>query len=291
MILAMSKLYSSSPLMLGIIEELDVFKIHKTEFCHRSSSEKVDELATSILQKGLIHPIMVRPAGDKFEIVAGNRRFKACSKLGWRKVLCHVVELNDKEAFEVSILENIQRKNLCPMDEAKTFQSYASEFGWGGISDLSKKIGKSVHYVERRIRLLDLPPDILQAVNSREITPSTAEELLCISDKQKQSFLAKMAREKQLSTRKLRKLVKEIRHNPIYGYEDTELFYNVFNDLDVKTQRAFDKSITVVKLAMHRLTDIMGTIEGNWIVHEALRDHRNVLHERIDLLIKEKKKI
>jgi ParB family chromosome partitioning protein len=94
----------------------------------------------------LLQPIIVRPKDDHFQIIAGNRRYEACKRLGLKKILCHIVELDDKEAFEVSIAENVQRKNLTPIDEAKTFQSYASKFGWGGMSDLARKIGKSVHF-------------------------------------------------------------------------------------------------------------------------------------------------
>lgn len=98
---------------------------------------------SSIQQKGLLEPIVVRPVEKAFEVVAGNRRFEACKKLGWRSIPCHVVELDDKEAFEVSILENVQRETLNPIEEGRAYRNYVDECGYGGESELARKIGKS----------------------------------------------------------------------------------------------------------------------------------------------------
>jgi ParB family chromosome partitioning protein len=287
----MTEVFSSSPIILGIMDELSTSQIHKYDLCHRTVFLNVDDLCSSIKEKGLLQPIIVRPIDGHFQIIAGNRRYEACKKLGLKKILCHIIELDDKEAFEVSIAENVQRKNLTPIDEAKTFQSYASKFGWGGISNLARKIGKSVHYVERRIKLLDLPADVLSSLKSSEIKPSVVEELLRIKDKKQQSDFAKLAKERRLSSRKARELVNEFQHNTVYDNVNVDSYYAVISDLDTRTQRAFDKSITVIRLAMNKLTSIMETMEDNWIVYETLMDHRKALHERIDLLIKQKKKI
>ena len=75
--------------------------------------------------------------GDSFEVVVGMRRYNACKCLGWKKSLCHIVELDDKEAFEFALTENIQRKTIDPLEEAHAFKAYVQDFGWGGISELS----------------------------------------------------------------------------------------------------------------------------------------------------------
>jgi ParB family transcriptional regulator, chromosome partitioning protein len=77
------------------------------------------------------------------------------------RIACHIIEVDDKEAFEISLIENIQRKRISPIDEAKAFKLYISDFGWDGVSDLASKIGKSVSYTSKRISLLDLPKDVL----------------------------------------------------------------------------------------------------------------------------------
>ena len=78
----------------------------------------------------------------EYEIVAGTRRYNACKMLGWRKILSHVVELDDKDAFEVSLIENIHSKNLNSIEEARAFQDYVTNYGWGGISELATRLEK-----------------------------------------------------------------------------------------------------------------------------------------------------
>ena len=145
-----------------------------------------------------------------FEVVAGNRRFCACKALGWKKIACHVIELDDKQAFEVSLIENIQRKRLTSLDEASAFKAYVSEFGWGGMSDLALRIGKSLSYVTKRIMLLNLPADVLESITSSRLNTSIAEELCSIKDKAKQSKLANLIVCRRLSFRNARKLLTNI---------------------------------------------------------------------------------
>jgi ParB family transcriptional regulator, chromosome partitioning protein len=128
----------------GEIEDITMSSIVHPPNVLRSRSSGTKVLADSIDRIGLLHPVVVRITGEgSFEIVAGNRRYDACKKLGWRKILCHIVELDDKASFEVALVENIQRHTLDPIEEAFAFKKYVSEFGWGGVSDLAQKISKS----------------------------------------------------------------------------------------------------------------------------------------------------
>jgi len=273
------------------MEDIDISKIKKSKFLYRSAHLELEDLLRSIVQRGLLQPIVVRPIEDYFEIVAGNRRYEACKSLGWRKIYCHIVELNDKESFEVSLIENLQRENLDPVDEARAFQDYTLKLGWGGISELAAKIGKSVNYVDRRIRLLGLPSDVLSSLSTLQLNSSVAEELLCIKGEQHKSDFAKLAIEKQLSSRKVRELTNEYQSDSLYHLDDVFTFYSKINDVDEITQRAFDKSITIIKLAIRKLNMIIEDVEDNWIICETLRQHRNALNDQIDLLIKQKRKI
>lgn len=95
-----------------------------------SGNHGIQELAESIEKLGLLHPIVVRAIGEnKFEVVAGNRRYDASRLLGFRKISCHVVELDDKGAFEASLIENLQRHTLNPLEEALAFEKYINDFG------------------------------------------------------------------------------------------------------------------------------------------------------------------
>jgi ParB family chromosome partitioning protein len=179
----MSKLTSPSGLMLGVIEEIGISRIKPSSYIIRPNLANLRELSNSISQKGLLQPIVVRSIGEFFEIVAGNRRYHACKCLGWKKIGCHIVELSDKEALEVSIIENLQRDTLSPLDEAYAFKAYVCDFGWGGVSELAEKIDRSASYVSKRIKLLDLPAELLDSVLNSRIETSTAQELCYLKDK------------------------------------------------------------------------------------------------------------
>ena len=134
------------------MEEIEISNILPPQNKLRSVLEDVNELAQSIKRLGLLQPIIVRSNKVDFEIIAGNRRFKACKILGLKKILCHIVQLDDRSAFEVSLVENVQNHSLHPVDEGLAFKKYVHEFGWGGISELAHKICKSPSYVSRRIK-------------------------------------------------------------------------------------------------------------------------------------------
>ena len=198
--------------MLGVVENLDIHKVtHPSYLGYSSSSEDDDQasLIDSIREKGLLQPIIVRSRDQNFEIVAGNRRYSACRVLGWRKIVCHIVEADDREAFEISLVENIQRKRLRPIDEARAFKAYVQDYGWGGVSNLSKKIGKSVSYVQKRIGLLGLPKEVLERISQKTLSATVGEELVLVNDPEKQFRLAELALKKHMSSRKVRGLVKE----------------------------------------------------------------------------------
>ncbi len=284
----MTKLFSNSLLILGIIEDVDIKIIKNSPFSHRASS--INDLYESIKEKGLLQPIIVRPIANYFEIVAGNRRFEACKMLGWKKIICHIIELNEKESFEIALIENIQRKNLDAIEEAQYFREYIVNRGWGGISELATKIGMSVSYVDRRVKLLDLPFDIVESISKSLISPTLAEELLPIKNKEEQSHLANLFIEKKMSSRKARDFIKKIRMNTDYENYRAPV-KNTLLDIDRTTNKMFDKSITILRIASNKLATLIPTIEENWIVFEILMQHKFAIDNQIDLLIKQKKKL
>src|SRR5215831_1216895 len=203
-----NQIHSVSIVMPGIIEDIDICRITEFGIFHRSETE-FKGLSESIQQNGLLQPILVRPRENCYEIVAGHRRFFACRSLGWKKIACHVIELDDKSAFEITLIENVHRKTLNPLEEAQAFKFYISDFGWGRISDLSAKIGKSKSYITKRLKLLNLPPDILQSIVNHKIDVSIAEELFQVKDQNRQSLLANLVISRRLSMRTTRKLISE----------------------------------------------------------------------------------
>jgi ParB family transcriptional regulator, chromosome partitioning protein len=290
-------MFSASNLLLGIIEEIDVHKINQPDSTlyglERSES---GELINSIKQNGLLQPIIVRTKGDFFEIVAGCRRYRACRALGMRKIICHVVELDDKAAFEVSLTENIQRKSLDPVEEARAFKAYVDDFGWGGLTELASKISKSTAYVCKRLSLLDLPAELIESVRKCEISPSTAEELIPLKDPEKRSQIAEIIIDNHCSSRQARILVEtnQKSRNDVNGKTlagDSPYNQDRIIDIELKAQRSFDKSITALKIAMGKIATILEAVEDNWIVYEILMQHKNMLNAQIDVLIREKRRL
>lgn len=293
----MQKLFSGSNLLMGLIEEIDVHQIREPKYLfYGTTRSETSELVNSIRQNGLLHPIIVRIKEHHFEIVAGCRRFNACKKLGIRKIICHIVELDDKSALEVSLTENIQRKSLDAIEEARAFKAYVNDFGWGGLTDLASKISKSNTYVCRRLALLELPTELLEKVRKHEISPSTAEELIPLKNSQEQNRIADLIVAKSSSSREARKLVESsqnlsTRMDQIPDLDDTLYPQSDILDIEFNVQRSFDKSITAIKIAMSKIASILESVEENWIVYEILMQHKNMLNAQIDLLIREKKKL
>src|SRR5262245_21222213 len=107
------------------MDDIEINKITTSSLLQvRENLADISELATTINQKGLLQPLVVRTKADHYEIICGNRRYQACKKLGWKKITCHVLEIGDKEAYEISLIENIQRKTLSPIEEARGFKAY-----------------------------------------------------------------------------------------------------------------------------------------------------------------------
>ena len=136
----------------------------------------IAELASSIASKGILQPLLVRPSGDGFEIVAGERRFRAAVQAGLASVPVVVKKLDDRETLEIAIIENLQRENLNPVEEARAFQQLKA---FGGTQDeLAKSVGKSRSAVANALRLLKLPAAALNALEKGRISAGHARAIL-----------------------------------------------------------------------------------------------------------------
>jgi ParB family chromosome partitioning protein len=267
----------------GIIDLLEISKIRLPKKTIRLKPNRVEELAWSIKEKGLLQPIIVRPIGGGiFEIVAGHRRYLACQLLRWRKIPCNIIMLDDKTAFEASLIENIQRNNMDALEEAEAYRRYVEEYGWGSVTDLAKKIGKSAPYISKRISILNLPQDVLEKIRHNNISPSAAEELINLNEKGEQSKLARLISTRHLSISKTRKLI-------VDGHLSGSL-----SDLSTSIEsyeRIFDKMIISLRLCMDRVAAMAEDTQDNWFLREILLSYRNTLHTQIDLLMKQKKQL
>ena len=259
----------------------------------RRDSGPISGLMLSIQDKGLLEPIIVRPVDDGYEVVAGMRRYQACKKLGWRRLPAHVVELDDREAFEVSLLENIQRETLNPIEEARAFRNYVDEFGYGGETELARKIAKSQEYVSKRIGLLSLPQRVQDQIMRRRITPSVAQELTLLSDDDAEEMADEIGAH-GLTLREVRRIIRHRQSKEAsaesaslgfrgHGHEDTERRVR-------RVSRELNIAIASLGGTVIRLGEVAEGLEREWVVRESIFVCRDSIREQIENLTRLKRK-
>jgi ParB family chromosome partitioning protein len=171
--------------------------------------ETLQELAASIKEHGVLQPILVRPSGDQYEIIAGERRWRS-SKIAGKETIPAIVErFDDATALEIALIENLQREDLSPLDEAVIYKKMTDELGYS-IRQLAGKLGKDKGYVENRLRLASAPDDVREMVSKRYDTLSAAYELMKLEDKRRRRSLAKQILAGQLTLIRLHDRVERI---------------------------------------------------------------------------------
>jgi ParB family chromosome partitioning protein len=167
------------------------------------------ELANSLREHGLVQPIVVRAHGDRYQLIAGQRRLFAARRLGWGKVPVRVLEVDDRQMSEIAIVENLQRRDLDPLEKAASFKQYLS--AWGGTQDeLAKRLSIDRSTVANLIRLLELPEVVQKRLRSGAISMGHARALLPLGDEEEQSRLADRIASDGLSVRAIESEVAEI---------------------------------------------------------------------------------
>lgn len=165
------------------------------------------ELAASITEHGVLQPILIRPGDEgRYQLVAGERRWRAARIAGLRDIPALIEEIDDDTALEISIIENLQREDLSPLDEALMYERMTTDHGYS-LRRLAQKLGKDKGYIENRLRLADAPAEIKQLVSLRKDTLSHAYELLKVDDPKKRRKLAEQVGRGELSLVKLRERI------------------------------------------------------------------------------------
>lgn len=178
---------------------------------HHFNQETINELAKSIAQHGLIQPILVRPLNDgseSYEIVAGERRWRAAQKAQLHEVPIIIRELDDTTTLEIALIENLQREDLNAVDEAKALKQLADQFEYT-MDEVAEKIGKSRSYVANMLRLIELAPPVTMMLTEGKISAGHARALLSLSAEQQEEQARKIAA-LGLSVRQTEKMVGEL---------------------------------------------------------------------------------
>ncbi len=189
--------------------ELDILEIDvdKNQPRKEFDQDKLKELAESIKEHGIIQPIIVRKSGERYIIIAGERRFRAARSAGMEKVPVIIRDDVDIRSLELSLIENIQRENLNPIEEARAIERLISEYGYTQ-SEAAERLSKSRSALANSLRLLTLSEKIQEDLYRGRLTSGHARAILMIEDKGKQEEAAKVIVEKQLSVRQSEELAK-----------------------------------------------------------------------------------
>ena len=195
--------------------------------------DKMSELKESIKNSGLLQPITVRKiSGGKYEIIAGERRYRACRELGMENIPAIEINTGDARGYELSVLENIQREDLNPIEEAESYLMLMEIYGYTQ-EKLSEKLGKNRSSLSNKIRILKLPGNVKELVKKRELSYGHARTLLALSDEKQIIELAKEVIEKKYSVRKTEKKVKIILEKNTFSNFS---FSNILSDKRRKTE-------------------------------------------------------
>ena len=227
--------------------------------------ESLEELADSIRRFGVLQPILVKKTGSRYEIIAGERRWRASRKAGLREIPAIVREYSDQETVELSLIENIQREDLNPIEEAKAFKRLLDEFGLRQ-EDLAERVSKSRTAITNAIRLLKLDERVQNMVVEEKISMGHARALLAIENDDLQFSTANTVIARKMSVRETESYVKKLtKPRPEKPVEDTLQLDTIYAELEEKLKVALG-----TKVSIHRKRAGKGSIEIEYYSQDEL---------------------
>lgn len=191
------------------VQEIPVSKIFPNQYQPRSvfNEEKIHELAATISEHGVIQPIIVRSFEDKYEIIAGERRWRAVNYLGWEKIPAIIKVFSDNQTASIALIENLQREELTAIEEAMAYSRLIDIHGLTQES-LAQQLGKGQSTIANKLRLLKLPLSVQSAILEKKISERHARALIVLKDAEKQEKLLQVIIEKQLNVKQTELQVK-----------------------------------------------------------------------------------
>ena len=217
--------------------------------------EALSELAESIAQHGVLQPILVRPVGtDFYQIVAGERRWRASRMAGLREVPVVIRELTDNEVMEIALIENLQREDLSPVEEAKGYKALMDTYSMTQ-DDVAKSVGKSRSSVSNSLRILSLPETVIELIEKGNLSQGHAKALLSLKKIELIEKIAKLTVEKDLSVRELEKLCKKL--NSESATKKAKIKKNkkrnpFFDEVELSLKEYLGRKIKVVNSTKHK---------------------------------------
>ena len=237
------------------------------------------ELAHSISQHGVLQPLLVRPLiGGGYQIVAGERRYRACRMAGVTEVPVVIRELSDSETMELALIENLQRENLTPIEEAKGFGVLVDEYGMSQ-EEVSQVVGRSRSAVANSLRLLNLPNEVSDMVERGKISAGHGRTLLALGSEEEMINAAKQIYEKELSVRQTEKLVKAINAEKDKAQKEDKqerisLKPSYFSEVELALTEYLSKKVTVTGSKNNE----GGVLQIEFYSQDELKELANKLH-------------
>lgn len=227
------------------ITELDTEMIVAREDQPRKAfnKESLQELAGSLTEHGVLQPVLVREKGDRYEIIAGERRWRAAQIAGIRTIPVIIRQLDDSQAGELSLIENLQREDLTPIEEAQAYRLMMERYQYTQEM-LSQKIGKSRSHIANTLRILNLPPSILEMIESGQLSAGHARAILSLPGQKEQLAAAREITKKGMSVRDAEKRAKTRRVIQEFVFEKPAEVL----DLEEKLQKHFGTKAEILTL-------------------------------------------
>ncbi|MCA9248961.1 MAG: ParB/RepB/Spo0J family partition protein [Planctomycetales bacterium] len=190
---------------------INVYEIDRNPFQprHVFRDEEIHSLADSVRQHGMLQPVIVRRIGDRYQLISGERRWRAATVASWEKVPCLVREADDRQMAELAIVENVQRKDLGPLEKASSFERYLEQYGCTQ-EELATRINLDRSTIANLIRLLELPEAVRTALAEERITQGHARALLPLGEEREQIQVCQQIQDEQLSVRATEQLVSSL---------------------------------------------------------------------------------
>ena len=231
----------------GLVQDLDIASLSPNPFQPRQGrpGPEFDELVASIRRHGILQPVVARPANGAYQIVAGERRFRAAQAAGLTTVPAVVRDISDREALEVALIENIRREDLNPMERARAYRRLGAEFGLTQ-EEIAEAVGGSRASISNTMRLLDLPEEVQLAIDQGRLTEGHGRALLAVPDRRRLLQIWKHVEKRELSVRETEVMVKAAAKNVSRetiarrGPKDP-----IFMDLGARLQDRYATSVTI----------------------------------------------
>ncbi|QFG01032.1 ParB/RepB/Spo0J family partition protein [Psychrobacillus glaciei] len=230
------------------VEKIDLVKIKPNPFQPRKmfDEEAMTDLSESIKEHGVLQPIIVRKKGSKYEIVVGERRFRASGLAGLEEIPAVVRELNDQQMMEIAILENLQREDLTAIEEAEAYQNLMENLNLTQ-EQLAFRLGKSRPHIANHLRLLSLPDDVRNAISNGEITMGHGKALLGLKKKKNIPLIMLKTLKENLNVRQLEALVQRLNDN-VPRETNKEEKKDIFTvEKETELRELFGTSVSITK--------------------------------------------